>query len=57
VRTAQGFRAVAYDVPRGAAAAYFPEANVLVPIGRVAEGSNTPASKLVPITVTRAADA
>jgi len=51
------FRAVAYDVPRGCAAAYFPEANPLVPLGRRAEGSNTPASKLVPVTVVAATSA
>jgi hypothetical protein len=42
---------VPYDVPRGCAAAYFPEANVLVPHDRVAAGSNTPASKAVAITI------
>ncbi|MGH7458405.1 MAG: FdhF/YdeP family oxidoreductase [Longimicrobiaceae bacterium] len=45
------FKAVPYDLPRGSAAAYFPEANVLVPLDRTAAGSNTPASKLVPVTV------
>lgn len=53
-RTAPRFRAVAYDVPRGCAAAYFPEANVLVPVGSRARGSNTPSSKMVPVTVERA---
>ncbi|HEX5725194.1 MAG TPA: molybdopterin dinucleotide binding domain-containing protein, partial [Longimicrobiaceae bacterium] len=53
-RVAPRFRAVAYDVPRGCAAAYFPEANVLVPIGSTARGSNTPSSKMVPVTVARA---
>ena len=32
---------------RGCAAAYFPEANVLVPLDFTAHGSNTPASKAV----------
>jgi anaerobic selenocysteine-containing dehydrogenase len=50
-RMAPRFRAVAYDVPRGCAAAYFPEANVLVPVGSRAKGSNTPSSKMVPVTV------
>jgi molybdopterin-dependent oxidoreductase alpha subunit len=50
-RQALGFRAVPYDIPRGCAAAYFPEANVLVPHDRVAAGSNTPASKAIAITV------
>jgi molybdopterin-dependent oxidoreductase alpha subunit len=51
------FKVIPYDVPRGCAATYFPEANVLVPIGSTAKGSNTPASKLVPITVVRATSA
>jgi molybdopterin-dependent oxidoreductase alpha subunit len=46
-RRAKAFRAVAYPTPRGCAAAYFPEANVLVPLDSVAEVSNTPASKSV----------
>ena len=50
-RRASGFRVVPYDVPRGCAAAYFPEANTLVPHDRVAAGSNTPASKAVAVTV------
>ena len=54
-RHARNFRVVPYDVPRGCAAAYFPEANVLVPHDHVAAGSNTPASKAVVITVRRAA--
>jgi molybdopterin-dependent oxidoreductase alpha subunit len=53
-RIAPKFRAVAYDVPRGCAAAYFPEANVLVPVGSRAKGSNTPSSKMIPVTVERA---
>ncbi|HEY7174812.1 MAG TPA: molybdopterin dinucleotide binding domain-containing protein, partial [Micromonosporaceae bacterium] len=44
-RRAKAFRAVAYPTPRGCAAAYFPEANVLVPLDSTAEVSNTPASK------------
>jgi molybdopterin-dependent oxidoreductase alpha subunit len=44
-RTAKGFRAVAYPTPRGCAAAYFPEANVLVPLDSTADVSNTPVSK------------
>ncbi|HEU0016600.1 MAG TPA: FdhF/YdeP family oxidoreductase [Longimicrobium sp.] len=56
-RVAPRFRAVAYDVPRGCCAAYFPEANVLVPIGSTAKGSNTPSSKMVPVTVAPATSA
>jgi molybdopterin-dependent oxidoreductase alpha subunit len=53
-RQALRFRVVEYDVPRGCAAAYFPEANVLVAAGSVAEKSNTPASKSIVVTVERA---
>ena len=50
-RHLKGFRAIPYDMPRGMAAAYFPEANVLVPAGHVAEGSNTPASKSIEVSI------
>ncbi len=50
-RVARRFQVVEYEIPRGCAATYFPEANVLVPIDSVAERSNTPASKSVVITV------
>ena len=46
-RRAARFRLVAYDVPRGTCAAYFPEANVLVPLDSMAEESRTPTSKSV----------
>ena len=48
-RRAEAFRLVAYDIARGTCAAYFPEANVLVPLSAVAEESNTPASKAVTV--------
>jgi formate dehydrogenase major subunit len=41
------FRIVAYELPRGCAAAYYPETNPLVPLDNKAEGSNQPASKAV----------
>ena len=50
-RRARRFRVVPYDIPAGCVAAYFPEANVLVPVDAVAERSNTPISKSVPVTV------
>ena len=50
-RRAAGFRVVSYDTPRGCAAAYYPETNVLVPLDSTAEGSNTPASKSVIISL------
>ncbi len=48
-RVAPHFRVVAYPVARRTAAAYFPEANVLVPLDSVADTSNTPTSKSVVI--------
>jgi molybdopterin-dependent oxidoreductase alpha subunit len=53
-RRAKEFRAVEYPTPRGCAAAYFPEANVLVPLDATAEVSNTPASKSTVIRLERA---
>jgi molybdopterin-dependent oxidoreductase alpha subunit len=50
-RIAKDFTAIPYEMPRGSAAAYFPEANVLVPAGSQAEGSGTPTSKAVEIEI------
>jgi molybdopterin-dependent oxidoreductase alpha subunit len=55
-RRAEGFRAVEYDTPQGCAAAYFPEANVLVPLDSTADTSNTPTSKSIVIRLERPAD-
>jgi molybdopterin-dependent oxidoreductase alpha subunit len=52
-RRAKAFRVVRYDTPRGCAAAYFPEANVLVPLDSTAETSNTPTSKSIVIRLER----
>lgn len=46
-RRSPQFRAVSYPTARGCAAAYFPEANALVPLDSVAEKSNTPVSKAI----------
>ncbi len=46
-RRAPDFRIVAYEQPRGCAAAYYPETNPLVPLESTAVGSNTPTSKSV----------
>jgi anaerobic selenocysteine-containing dehydrogenase len=53
VRHANHFIAVPYAIPRKCAATYFPEANSLVPIGSVAEKSNTPTSKSIVITIAK----
>jgi molybdopterin-dependent oxidoreductase alpha subunit len=54
-RRAPSFRAVEYPTPRGCAATYFPEGNVLVPLDSTAEISNTPASKSIVIRLERSA--
>jgi molybdopterin-dependent oxidoreductase alpha subunit len=56
-RTVAGFRVVAYSIPRHCAAMYYPEANVLVPIGDTEPLSNIPAYKSVVISVRPAAPA
>jgi molybdopterin-dependent oxidoreductase alpha subunit len=50
-RVAEAFIVVPYDLPRRNCATYFPEANALVPLGSVADRSNTPTSKSVVIRV------
>jgi anaerobic selenocysteine-containing dehydrogenase len=50
-RRAERFVALPYAIPRGCCATYFPEANVLVPLGSYAKKSRTPASKSVVVTV------
>jgi molybdopterin-dependent oxidoreductase alpha subunit len=52
-RRAEAFRLVRYDVAPGSCAAYFPEANVLVPLDAVAEESNTPVSKAIVVRFDR----
>jgi molybdopterin-dependent oxidoreductase alpha subunit len=46
-RVLRNYRVVSYPTAKGCAAAYFPEANVLVPLSSAADGSNTPVSKAV----------
>lgn len=53
-RRVSGFRLVAYDVPPGQAAAYYPETNPLVPLESYGEGTYTPTSKFVAIKVEKA---
>jgi molybdopterin-dependent oxidoreductase alpha subunit len=51
LREVQGFACVPYDIPRGCAAAYFPETNPLVPLESFADESRTPTSKSIAVTV------
>lgn len=50
-RHVYGFSVVPYEIPVDCAAAYFPEANPLIPLGSVAKRSFTPTSKCVIISV------
>lgn len=50
-RAAHRFLVVAYPIPAGCCATYYPETNVLVPISSVALKSNTPTSKEVRVTI------
>lgn len=45
---------IAYDIPQGCSAAYYPECNPLVPLWHHAERSKVPAAKSVPIILSRA---
>jgi len=51
ILSAPKWRVVEYDIPSGNIATYFPEGNCLIPLNSVAEGSNTPTSKSVCVTV------
>lgn len=51
-RHASAFAVVPYPIPKGCAAAYFPEANPLVPLGSFADRSLTPTSKSIVISLT-----
>ena len=50
LRMAARFVLVPYEIPHRCVATYFPEANVLVPIGSVAVRSNTPTSKAIVVS-------
>lgn len=56
-RTVTGFRLVEYDIPAGCLASYFPETNALVPLEHHAERARTPASKSIPVRLSRSAAA
>lgn len=51
-RRADRFRLVAYDIPRGNLAAYYPETNPLVPLSATAIVAGTPTSKSIPVVLT-----
>ena len=48
--------AIGHDIARGSVAAYYPEANVLMPLGYHDKRSGTPSYKSVPVLRIRRAD-
>ncbi|MFI6152940.1 FdhF/YdeP family oxidoreductase [Kitasatospora sp. NPDC051170] len=52
-RSVQGYLAVPYDIPRGCAAGYMPEMNVLCAIGDYSTQSDQPIMKHLRVTVTK----
>ncbi|MDP9897883.1 FdhF/YdeP family oxidoreductase [Variovorax ginsengisoli] len=50
-RRADRFKLVAYGIPRGNLAAYYPETNALVPLSAVALHAGTPTSKSIPVVL------
>lgn len=56
VRRVKGFTLLAFDIPAGQAAAYYPEVNPLVPLESTGDGSHTPTSKFVAIRLEAASE-
>lgn len=56
-REAHGLRVVAYDIPEGCVAGYYPELNRLIPLAHHAEESKVPAGKTVPVRILTASRA
>jgi hypothetical protein len=50
-RRVEGLRVVAYDIPEGCIAGYYPECNPLLPLWHHAEKSKVPAAKSIPVRV------
>ncbi len=50
-RQAKRFMLVAYNIPQGCLAAYFPETNGLVPLSSFADHARTPTSKSIPVII------
>jgi molybdopterin-dependent oxidoreductase alpha subunit len=54
-RSVRGLRVVAYGIPAGSCAAYYPEANPLFPLTHHEPEAKTPGYKLLPVHVKKAA--
>jgi molybdopterin-dependent oxidoreductase alpha subunit len=50
-RSLSGLIVTPYDIPRGCLGAYYPEANILMPLDHHAEESHVPAAKSVPVRI------
>jgi molybdopterin-dependent oxidoreductase alpha subunit len=48
-----GLTIIAYDIPEGCCAGYYPECNVLVPLWHHAERAKVPAAKSVPVRIVK----
>ena len=51
----RGLTAVAYNIPRGSAAGYYPEMNALVALAHYDPRSGTPSYKSIPVRIRRSA--
>lgn len=51
LRRREGLIVTPYDIPTGCLGAYYPEANVLIPVDHHAEQSHVPAAKSVPVKI------
>ncbi|NKX87116.1 FdhF/YdeP family oxidoreductase [Nocardia coubleae] len=54
-RSVHNYKVIPYDIPRGCAAGYMPELNVLCAIGDISTQSDQPIMKNVKVTITRSA--
>jgi molybdopterin-dependent oxidoreductase alpha subunit len=52
-RRVDGLKLVAYDIPRGCVAGYYPECNPLLPLWHHAKESKVPAAKSIPVRIVR----
>jgi molybdopterin-dependent oxidoreductase alpha subunit len=52
-RSVTGLQVVAYDIPEGCVAGYYPECNPLIPLWHHAEKAKVPAAKSIPVRVQR----
>ncbi len=57
VRAVTGLRIVAYDIPQGNCAGYYPELNALLPLWHHDEQAHTPAAKAIAVRVSASASA